>query len=381
MKHGMRLFSRNASMSNLRSSRSQAARLTLSTLSVVLLLTACGATTAPSPGTPSPTTTTTLLPTMTTSLPEMTTTSTPGEPVLLLPSASGFGSDWAEVLFIPYGEGEEELGTAPGGDGGGLDLGPEYGAQGPDGSWWILDAAKRRLAHYSETGEYLDAVPMKPEHLTQGQYFQFQLPHILADGTLVAQRLGGGNTTLLLLQDGDTRLVSVPTDFGIRFDNGTSLYGFSGEGRLLTRVDAYTGDLEEVDWFETRSGSRFRLQVHGDRLTVEFPDAPEAASLSWRLAYADDPTIPAYGMVEVSSGGDGTLFLYILGGTDSGVGGQLAGFLSISPDGVASPVEPTRDPFTPSDPGSPAHLGIRAGDGAPWIMIVDTDGVRVYARS
>ena len=65
------------------------------------------------------------------------------------------------MLFIPYGDGEEELGTALGGDMGGLDLGPEYGAQAPDGSWWILDAAKRRLAHYSETGEYLGAVAMK----------------------------------------------------------------------------------------------------------------------------------------------------------------------------------------------------------------------------
>ncbi|HEX6221316.1 MAG TPA: hypothetical protein VF115_09495, partial [Acidimicrobiia bacterium] len=125
-------------------------------------------------------------------LPETTTTSTPGEPTLLLPSASEFGPDWSEVLVIRYGDDEEELGTAPGGDMGSLDLGPEYGAQAPDGSWWILDAAKRRLAHYSETGEYLEAIAMKPEHLTQGQYFQFQLPHILADGTLVAQRLGGG---------------------------------------------------------------------------------------------------------------------------------------------------------------------------------------------
>lgn len=135
-----------------------------------------------------------------------------------------------------------------------------------------------------------------------------------------------------------------------------------------------------MDWFQTRAGTRFRLQVSGDQLTVELHDATEAPVLSWRLAYAADPTTPAYGLVEVASGEDGTLFLYILGGTDSGVGGQLIGFLSISPDGVSSAVEPTRDPFTPSDPGSPGHLGVRAGANTPWIMIVDTDGVRVYGR-
>ena len=316
---------------------------------LALALGACGSdeaeettTTAPPTTTAAPTTTAV---TTTTTL-ETTTTSTPGEPALLLPTASDFGPDWTEVLFIPYGEDEGELGTAPGGDMGSLDLGPEYGAQAPDGSWWILDAAKLRLAHYSETGEYLGVVPMKPEHLAQGQYFQFQLPHILADGTLVAQRLGGGTTTLLLLQDGDARLVSVPTDFGLRFDDGSSLYGFSGEGQLLTRVDPYTGDAEEVDWFQTQAGTRFRLEVQGEQLTVDLPDASGATELSWRLAYAGDPTIPAYGMVEVASGEDGSLFLYIIGGTDSGAGGQLAGFMSISSDGVASPIEPTRDPFT-----------------------------------
>lgn len=362
------------------------ARHILLTAALTLLLGACGESAAPAPATSSPPTATTSLTTTTTSpetttaSPETTTTSVSGDPLLLLPSASEFGPDWSEVLFISYGDAEEDLGTAPGGDMGSLDLGPAYGAQAPDGSWWFLDAAKRRLAHYSETGEYLGAVPMKPEHLTQGQYFQFQIPRILDDGTLVAQRMGQGTTTLLLLEDDDTRLVSVPIDFGVRFDDGTSLYGFSGEGKLLTRVDAYSGDPEEVEWFQTRAGTRFRLEIRGDELVVELPDAPGAPALSWRLAYVGDPTISAYGMVEVSSGEDGSLFLYILGGTDSGVGGQLTGFLSISPDGVVSPIEPTRDPFTPSDPGSPAHLGVRAGSDAPWIMIVDIDGVRVYQR-
>lgn len=50
------------------------------------------------------------------------------------------------------------LGTAPGGDSGSLDIGPEYGAPGPDGTWWFLDAAKARIAHYDSAGRYLDQV-------------------------------------------------------------------------------------------------------------------------------------------------------------------------------------------------------------------------------
>lgn len=357
--------------------------LLLLAISVALLVSACGGTTTPPSTTEPPLATTTTQPPTTTSTTAQgtTTTSSPGEPMLLLPSASGFGPEWSEILFIPYGDAEEELGTSPGGDMGSLSLGPEYGAQAPDGTWWILDAAKRRLAHYSETGEYLGALVLKPEHLAQGQYFQFQLPHILDDGTLVAQRQGGEATTLLLLRDGETTLVSVPTDFGLRFDDGTSLYGFSGEGQKMTRVDPYIGDPEEVDWFQTPAGNRFRLEIRGDQLTVELRDAPNALNLSWRLAYADDPSVPAYGMVEVAANADGTLFIYIVGGTDSGVGGQLAGFFSISAEGTSSPIEATRDPFTPSDPGSPAHLGVGSHSGAPWIMVIDTDGVRVYERA
>ncbi len=358
-------------------------RHTLIAFVLIALAAGCGGsgatTSTSSTTTTSPSSTTTSTTTATT-VPE-TTTSAPGEPLLLLPSVSEFGPGWSQVLYIPYGPGEEELGTAPGGDAGTLELGPDYGAQAADGSWWILDAAKLRLAHYAEDGSYLGAVAMKPEHLAQGQYFQFQLPHILDDGTLVAQNMGGDITTLLLMEDGDTRVVTVPVGFGSRFDDGSSLFGFAGEGRERTRVDPHTGSAETVEWFLTRAGTRFGMEIRGDELTIELPDAPDAPTLTYRLAYADDPTVPAYGLLEAASGADGTLFLYIIGGTDSGVGGQLAGFFTVSPDGTVSPVEPTRDPFTSADPGSPGQLGVRPGTGSPWIMIIDTDGVRVFGRS
>jgi len=38
----------------------------------------------------------------------------------------------------------------------------------------------------------------------------------------------------------------------------------------------------------------------------------------------------------------------------------------------------TRNPFTPSDTGSPSHLGAAFGADEPWLMILDTDGVRIY---
>lgn len=118
-------------------------RLPLLLVVAAVTVVACGGgdTTAPSTTVPSATsttttTTTTLPPTTTTTTPVTTTTTVPvPEGVLLLPSASEFGPAWHEAFVIPYGPAEEELGTAPGGDGGSLDLGPEYGAQAPDGTW------------------------------------------------------------------------------------------------------------------------------------------------------------------------------------------------------------------------------------------------------
>jgi hypothetical protein len=89
----------------------------------------------------------------------------------------------------------------------------------------------------------------------------------------------------------------------------------------------------------------------------------------------------AFLSLEVAAGEDGTLHLFILGFPERDESLQLAGYLTISSDGTLGPLEPVRDPFTPSDPGSPAHLGVRPGTSTPWLMFIDEDGVRVFRRS
>jgi hypothetical protein len=346
-------------------------------LFVAAALTAsCGGTTSSTTVPPAATTSTTQIPSTTTA--PTTTTTTPAETVVALPTVSALEPPWVELFHIPYGPTETELGSSPGGEAGSMELGPDYGAQTADGTWWFLDAAKQRLAHYSETGEYLSAVSVT-DHLVDGKYFQFQLPHALDDGSVVMTRMGFGTSTMLVLHDGDTEAVTIPATFSTRTDDGTNLYGFSDEGDLL-RADPGAGTAEPVDWMLTKAGTRFRITSDGQGLTVELPDGEEAPSTIIRFVYADDPTVVAHAGFEVASGVDGSLFLYLYGGTDSGVGGQLGGFLTISPDGDVAPLEPTRDPFSPSDPGSPAHLGVRPGTSTPWLMFVDPDGVRVFAR-
>jgi hypothetical protein len=85
---------------------------------------------------------------------------TPGVQRLVIPRAvEVMPGTWREIFAVSYGPGVEQLGTSPGGDeGGAVDYGPESGAPAPDGSWWFLDVAKRRLAHYSSSGAFLEGV-------------------------------------------------------------------------------------------------------------------------------------------------------------------------------------------------------------------------------
>jgi len=326
-------------------------------------------------------TTTTTDAATTTTEPATTTTDAPppGDVTISLASASELNGDWTEVFVIGYGPGDELLGTSPGGDSGSLQLGPEYGTQAADGTWWFLDGAKLRLAHYSEGGSYLGSVPVPPDLLSDGVYFQYQLPHALDNGTIVASRLGFDSSKLLLLGDGAISAVELATPFVATTDDGVMLYGSNDTGELL-RADPISGSVSTTEWLGSRSGARYRVIARGDEVTVELPDSL-SGQVVLHLVYAADPTVPAYAGVEVETGIDGSVYLFLYGGTDSGEGGQLAGFVAIKPDGTVLPAEPSRDPFSPADPGSPAHLGMRPGASVPWLMFVDVDGVHVFQRA
>ncbi len=116
-------------------------------------------------------------------------------------------------------------------------------------------------------------------------------------------------------------------------------------------------------------------------ITLWLPDAPPPNIHQLHLVFEPDPADRVYVSLEAAGGSDGTIHLYLLGGTDSGAGGQLAGFVTISPDGAVAPIERTRGPDPSSDGGSPAHLGTSPVTGDPWLMFVDPDAVRVFVRS
>ncbi len=291
------------------------------------------------------------------------------------PAASGLLPAWQERFVIGYGAGKALLGTSPGGDSGTLDIGPEYGAPAPDGSWWFLDAAKARIAHYDSSGQFLDRVKVRKKLLVSGRYFQWQLPHVLADGTLVAVRHDPERSWLLRVREG--RIDEIPVDgvFAPTYDDGVLLYGFAGRGKPVV-LDPSDGSLQRTSVFRTPSGTPFAVAV-GGRLRLDLPDA----GISKVLPITTESGAPAHVGVQVRAGADDTLHLFLAGAGEDDESLQLVGATVVSPSGQVAEVEALPNPFNETDPGSPAQLVMAPGSSIPMLVYVLPDGVHVYERT
>lgn len=321
---------------------------------------------------PASTTTVATVPTATTVRPTTASPTAPatGGRTILLPEVSDLGVMWAPAFVIPYGDAPEMLGTTPGDDD--TETGPAYGARTPDGTWWILDDAKRRLAHYSAGGGFLGAVELTDAHLPKPA-FRYRLPHVLDDGTFVAT---AADTGMLLMREGDVEILEQAGVPPVH-DDGVRLYGWGDDGVPLAFAP---GDAAEpVDWIRARSGERFSLVVATGEIRIMLPDVPIEVVLP--------VTAPAeiggdvHLEVEFESTVNGTLHLLILGRAEGAPEIQLGGYLTVGPNGTVSGLEPIRDPHTDLDPGTPARLGVRPGTNEVSLMFVDPDGIRVHYRT
>lgn len=346
---------------------------------LAVLVTACSgtATTTTTTTQPPTTTTTTAAPasTTTTAQEATTTTTLPGQ--LTLPAATDtMPVGWNELFFIPYGETPDTLGTSLGGDGEGIYWGPEYGAQSPDGSWWFLDTANFRLAHFDPTGEYIGEVPIPTEMLVDGQYFQWSFPRVLDDGTVLAARVSAG-THFIRYRDGVLDGFEVPVQAVPRADDGEALYAVSfDETSSLWAIDPVAGTAEPTRYMRARNGSRFAASVDGSRIRIELPDSGTTADLGF---VAGGIGGDVHLTIEVASDHEGNLHMFILGFPEADETLQLAAYAKVGPGGELLTLVPMMNPFTTSDPGTPARLGVTPGSTSPTFMHIGTDGVRVYS--
>lgn len=80
-------------------------------------------------------------------------------PITLIANLDQDPVEWSEVAFLAAGGGTEQIG---------LDpcfhceaIVPAALAVAPDGSYWIADSYKRRIAHFTEDGSFIEAVPTR----------------------------------------------------------------------------------------------------------------------------------------------------------------------------------------------------------------------------
>ncbi len=278
-------------------------------------------------------------------------------------TAEQLPSAWVLVAEIPYGTAEAELGLADDHGGQGPAWGPEYAAPDQQGRWWVLDSHKRRVARFDHAGRFLGATDIP------GPYAEFQLPFVVGT-TFWAS---GGQDEALVADETSARRVPVAGSWP--YSDGSRLYRAD-----RSEVLDPTGPLvpEDTEAMLTPAGTPFLAQLvgaGGTDLEVMLPEAGRRVVVDLVTA-ADEP--PEVVVFEVQADVTDRLLFFV-----SGLAGdeQLAGFFTVdATSGAVSDAEPMRDPFSASDPGSPAHLRVIPDTTSASLTFVDTDALRIYRR-
>lgn len=277
---------------------------------------------------------------------------------------------WTTAFTVPYGDSPDRLGTAPGGDDGSLDLGPEYAAPGPDGMWHVLDSAKRRIARFDASGDYLGETVIPRSVLVNGVFAPWQLPRVLDDGTFVAFRYLGEETGVLTARRAGVSEIVVPGTILPVADDGQRITG--RDGSEVVALDLTDGRLEPSPALIGRDGEAFDVRrLRGGGLRFVRP----ADRVDVRIPVRDPDGHRVAAGIEVATGADGRTFVYLIGGDESGGFGALA---TLDVLGRLLSVVPVPDPFSPSDPGSPARLVVAPGEGTPYLVQVLETGLVVH---
>lgn len=295
---------------------------------------------------------------------------------LALPHPSTLSAKWRNTATLPYGSATSRPGTSPGGEG--LEFGPSYGVQLPDRTWWVLDTAKRRLAHFSDAGNYLGQAVLPARYLHLGVYVQWANPQALADGTVVLT-----STTIdapgLLLRSPAGRFTRVGLDrfVNVVIGNGHSLYGFD-EDNTMVRVRPRTGTITTVTDFVGQGGHAFRIRVGAGQLRVRRP----GVNLRLNLVDKTHPAATVFPSVEAAMGADGKLWILASGivETSPGSAHDVVGLFAVGRTGSVSVVFKSRTLTSDADPGDGHRLSLRHGGTRPTLMFIDPDAVRVYRK-
>lgn len=260
---------------------------------------------------------------------------------------------WGESFVIPFGEAESELGVDK--------WGPEHPTPAPDGTWWVPDTNKSRLAHFDADGSYLGEVAYP-----NGGGFQHAF--VLGDRLLASGGVGGPFLTATGEAAEEVDVAGVPELATFSYSDGTSVY--SDEGVAVSFDERGALSSRPADVFRTPRGDRFRRFVEGSTIVVELLDAGR------RVEVDLSPQASNTFAIEVVADIAGTIHVLVIGDDE---GRQVAGYFTVGTTGRVSVIEPLRD-LGAMETGSPDRLRWIPGTTSVALSYVDDDGLHVYTR-
>lgn len=166
-------------------------------------------------------------------LPSLTLTASLDEPPV----------DWTQIAFLPAGDAQNEVGFRPCSDC--VLPVPAALAVADNGSLWIADALKRRVAHFSSDGSFIGAIPVKqgPADLV---FVGHHLYALLKVGGSAIVRIERGGVSKAVTVNNDGKPLHVQGLIGGQDELVTLI---AGAGKLLgaywamTTVDPVTGQV------------------------------------------------------------------------------------------------------------------------------------------
>jgi hypothetical protein len=177
---------------------------------------------------------------------------------------------WAPIALIPIGSAQSELGYRLSSEG--PTVGPNSFAIAPDGSFWIIDAAKQRVAHYSRSGQLIGTIPDSVGSGSTDLTFIGQTLWVISvhHKGLVFPVLPNGRRSApsVITEAGKTVYARsfIPTEHGLFAEiNGYTDPVATGPIGIYQVDLPGTGYISEVPGIELESGTAFRLSFSRDR--------------------------------------------------------------------------------------------------------------------